>query len=160
MAKAKLTPKQQRVHDLLVAGKDAEEAAKVMGISVNGIYQHKRRIEEAGYKIGGLGSRRGRRSPRARTGQAITSRPKADAPKRSGIKGEPTLLDARPDDALSVEDHVSRELATVTGRIAHVEGRVEALTFEISELAERRQRLEDASLALKVTTVPGTGTAS
>jgi DNA-binding CsgD family transcriptional regulator len=63
----KLSPKQNRVWDLLSQDKTPAEIAKVMKITVNGVYGHIRRIERAGIDVSAFRSSNG--SSRKRGGR-------------------------------------------------------------------------------------------
>lgn len=69
-AKVKTLPKKQRrVYDLLVKGMNANEVARRMKISPNGVYGHMRRIEEHGVDLSQYRSHNGssKNAPRATT---------------------------------------------------------------------------------------------
>lgn len=90
-----VTKRQQVVLDGLAAKKTPDEIAKQMGISVNGVYGHIRRLKKAGL-LSANGKKRGR--PR---GSARKSRPRASRNSRRNVGVETPvirkMLDARAD---------------------------------------------------------------
>lgn len=59
-----LTPKQQRVADLLAEDKTPQEIADIIGGSVQNVYNHRRNIDK---RLNGSGTRRRRRQPKQET---------------------------------------------------------------------------------------------
>lgn len=126
--KKKLAPKQKRVLDLLNKGKSPTETAKALGISVNGIYGHMRRIEAKGYAV-----------PRSTNGRSASRKTRTKAsPNGSGPidkidSGIARLIEQAEDRAKEIEVE-----AMATNE------RLVALTAEAEELAKRRKALAAA----------------
>jgi hypothetical protein len=160
MAKPKingLTHKQREVLAYLHGGVHPTEIAKKLGISRNGVYQHMRRIREAGLAYPTPKNLAGRPKSAAKAGpKKPVGRPKGSGKKPVGRpkgSGHPVLhvvdpVTSSPGSESSIEDSIKAELETCLNRVTDIEGALEVLNEEKETLFSRVKKLKVASEAL------------
>jgi predicted ArsR family transcriptional regulator len=129
-----LSSKQERVLVSLRAGMHPTAIAEDMGISRNGVYQHIKRIKEAGINF----------PPVAR---AKRGRPPG---KKANVKNEITAVAlTRQTPAVSLDTQIDQERADGSNRLEEIAWSLDALTAEKARLEDRDVRLAKAQAALK-----------
>jgi biotin operon repressor len=140
-----LTPKQREVLEGLHKKEHPAQIAKHLKISTNGVYQHMRRIREAGIDFPLVMRKRGR-------------------PKGSGKKKPPTpterigVVDGEPSAApvigggepveVSIEESIAEEIRNGDERVGIIEASTVALSEEREKLEARLGKLKAAHAAL------------
>jgi transposase len=135
-----LTPKQAEVLRGLNAGKHPQEIAKAMGISVNGVYQHKNRLVKLGAELPAT-------KPRP-SGRKLATKPRRSLlTESSPALPEPAEVQvAAPEQTL--EDRVKQELGEVSDRITSINAAVKSLDEEREALEKRKNTLDNVTTAL------------
>jgi hypothetical protein len=135
-----LTPKQQKVRDLLKKGDSIDEIAKKLKISTSGVYAHKRNIEQLLGSDAFVGSN--------------GSTPPAAAPEVPKPAASPELQEAwrgalaETREAADPAEVLKAAIATNEVRAAEVKTEIEKLTAEDAEITERLAKYNAALSAL------------
>lgn len=125
-----LTERQREVLDMFKEGLPTAEIAKRLGVSDNGVYQHKRRLVERGFLPKTRKNGRGRRRQRATSADGAQARPKASIFEKivgeahrgvQAINSEMERLDSR-------ETELTAELETIRSRREDLTKEREVLT--------------------------------
>ncbi len=119
MSTKQVTTRQQAVIDGLAAGKEPKAIAKEMGISVNGVYGHMRRLKKAGL-ISKNGKKRGR--PRRATTSSRSTR-------RNGSRKN---------------GHVPSEAKAISKAVADGRKRIEVIDANIANFEDEKAQIEKA----------------
>jgi hypothetical protein len=134
LGSGKLSKKQKKVYDLLQKGKTPKEVASKMGISVNGVYGHMRRIENAGFEVPRSG--RGGSSGRTETPAPAASPNGGGAVSQVDI-GVEALVKTIEDRIGSIKE----EADEISDEREKLDVRTEELTKECKELETRHKAL-------------------
>lgn len=121
-----LTARQRDVAERLLRGENPSEIAKALGMGANGVYQHRRRLTEKGFKFPRTGGKRSKAT--------VARKPAAAATPKVVTNGHLVHLldDTKQDLGKRIEEINSAEAANLSER-----ERIQA------EVAERAQRLEE-----------------
>ncbi len=133
MATKEMTPKQAQIKSLQAEGKSVGEIAKALKTSAQAVYAQLSRMRKQGHLPGSDRKPRPRGKAR-RSNRSPAETPPAPAGKSNG--------------ALSLDDHLQRELEDIVVRLAAIESEQSALAEEQATLSERKARLAAANNAL------------
>lgn len=140
--RADLTKRQKQVLDRLEKGQKPTTIAKALHMSPNGVYQHRRRLLERGFKVPTNGNGDETPVPARRRATASSNGRPSDVPKV--VADTIKVLDAQGEDldkALTVNAH-SRE--DVEDRIAQANKDLEGLKVEQERLHGAQEAVHEA----------------
>lgn len=129
----KLSKKQKKVYDLLQKGKTPKQIAAKMGISVNGVYGHMRRIEAAGFEV--------QRSGRGGSSDRATPAPAASQNGNGAVAGVDAGVEALVKTIESRIGDIKEEAEGISLEREKLDVRTEELTTECKELETRHSAL-------------------
>jgi biotin operon repressor len=161
-----ITQKQREVLNYLHAGRHPAEIAQTMGISTNGVYQHMKRLKEAGLKWPDVKRKKAGRKAAVKTkaakvaGKKAVGRPKGtgkpvgrpkSTPVTAGLftaSGGEQPVSVESDQGPTVEAALGAELTARSRRLEQIQESIASLTEEQGVLEARIPKLEEAWKAL------------